>query len=209
MMQANDPALEVVDLIVTRGSHPIGPVSFQLSVANQLALTGRNGAGKSSVLQAIAGLLPVTSGSIKIGGQSVFCGSLEREPWQRGIDWLGQERGLWPHLSIEAQCQLVARDGGKTSGQIKALAQLLDIGDRIDRLPVALSGGEAQRAELLRTVSGGGGLLLLDEPFSAQNQDGCQRIETVLDQECQAGRSILLALHQVDSERETVALEEG
>ncbi|PCJ15664.1 MAG: hypothetical protein COB10_00355 [Planctomycetota bacterium] len=206
MTQANHPALEVADLIVIRGTHSIGPITFQLSIGKQLALTGGNGIGKSSMLLAIAGLLPVTSGTIRISGESMLSGSDGVEPWQRGISWLGQERGLWPHLSIEAQCRLVARDGGKTAEQIVAVAQSLDMAELIQRRPAALSGGEAQRAELLRTVSGGGALLLLDEPFSAQNEDGRRRIETLLEQECQAGRSVLLALHQTDSERETLTL---
>ncbi len=205
-MQILSMALEISDLRVMRGRHSIGPVSLQLEKGKQLALTGRNGAGKSSVLQAIAGLLPVTSGTIRIADQSVSNGSETLEPWQRGLDWLGQDRGLWPHLSIEAQCRLVAHNGGKTNEQIRAVADLLDIRDRLDRRPGFLSGGEAQRAELLRTVSGGGGLLLLDEPFSAQNQDGCERIEALLDQECQQGRAILLALHHCGDDRESVAL---
>ena len=74
MTQANHPALEVADLIVSRGNHSIGPITFQLSIGKQLALTGGNGIGKSSVLQAIAGLLPVTSGTIRISGESMLSG---------------------------------------------------------------------------------------------------------------------------------------
>jgi len=207
-MQADVPALEVADLIVTRGSQSIGPVTFQLAIGKQLVLTGRNGIGKSSVLQAVAGLLPVASGVMRICGESMLSPSGDVEPWQRGIAWLGQERGLWPHLSIESQCRLMARDGGKSAEQIVIAARLLGIADLIQRRPGVLSGGEAQRAELLRTVSGGGRLLLLDEPFAAQNQDGCRRIDELLEQECQVGRSVLLALHQTDSERETLALAE-
>ena len=206
-MQGGVLALELGELIVTRGCHSIGPVSLQLAVGEQITVVGRNGAGKSSVLQAIAGLLEVTSGTISIAGRSMTSSSEPVEPWQRGIEWLGQDRGLWPHLSIEAQCQLSAREGGKSLDQIRQVARWLQIEDRIDRRPAFLSGGEAQRAELLRAVSGGGGLLLLDEPFSAQNQEGRQRIEDLLDKECQQGRSVLLALHQDDSQREVVTLD--
>ncbi|MEC9477447.1 MAG: ATP-binding cassette domain-containing protein [Planctomycetota bacterium] len=206
-MQGGVLALELVELIVTRGRHSIGPVSLQLAVGEQITVVGRNGAGKSSVLQAIAGLLAVTSGTISIAGRPMTSSSEPVEPWQRGIEWLGQDRGLWPHLSIEAQCHLCARDGGKSPDQIRKMARWLQIEDRIDRRPAFLSGGEAQRAELLRAVSGAGDLLLLDEPFSAQNQEGRQRIEDLLDKECQQGRSVLLALHQDDSQREVVTLD--
>lgn len=205
-MPDNVLALEVLEMTVLRGTHSIGPISLQLPVGKQLSLIGRNGAGKSSVLQAIAGLLEVSSGSIHVAGKTMISSSGPVEPWRRGIDWLGQERGLWPHLSVEAQCLLNARGGGKSSEQIRAMARLLEIDDRIDRRPAFLSGGEAQRAEILRAMSGGRNLLLLDEPFSAQNEEGCRRIEELLDQECQLGRSVLLALHEDHSRRETVPL---
>ncbi len=198
------PALEVDQLVVQRGSTRIGPVTLKIGYGSRLALTGPTGAGKSSVLLAVAGLLPIRSGSVVIDGKSMMEAGRIVEPWQRRIGWLGQERGLWPHLSVEAQCLLCAGSAGAHRDHIRALAADLAIADRIDRRPGQLSGGEAQRAELLRAVCSPGSLLLLDEPFSAQNEDGRGLMKQLLDRECEQGKSLLLALHDTNEEIESV-----
>lgn len=200
------PALEVDQLVVQRGSMQIGPVTLQIGCGSRLALTGPTGAGKSSVLLAVAGLLPIRSGSVVIGGRSMMEDGSIVEPWQRGIGWLGQERGLWPHLTVEAQCLLAAGSAGKNREQIRTLAAELAIADRIDRRPGQLSGGEAQRAELLRAVSSPGSLLILDEPYSAQNEEGRGLMKQVLDRECEQGKTLLLALHDTKEEIESVEI---
>jgi hypothetical protein len=82
------------------------------------------------------------SGTLRICGESMLSPSGGVEPWQRGISWLGQERGLWPHLSIESQCRLMARDGGKSAEQIVTAARLLGIADLIQRRPGADAGAQ-------------------------------------------------------------------
>lgn len=206
MMLEQAAALEVDQLVVQRGSTRIGPVTLQIGCGSRLALTGPTGAGKSSVLLAVAGLLPIRSGSVVIDGKSMTGGS-SIEPWQRGISWLGQERGLWPHLTVEAQCLLVGGSTGKNRDQVRTLAVDLAIADLIDRRPGQLSGGEAQRAELLRAVCSPGSLLLLDEPFSAQNEAGRGLMKQLLDRECEQGRSLLLALHDIHEEIESVQIQ--
>ena len=205
-MKQRELALDLGQLVVTRGIAVIGPVTLQLAVGEQLALTGPNGAGKSSVLLAIAGLLPIQSGTLSIAGQPITRGSAAPESWQRGLGWMGQERGLWPHLSIEAQCRLAAAKDRASRQRIGAIAEQLAISDRITRFPAQLSGGEAQRAELLRAVITPGRLLLLDEPFSAQNQEGRQRMETLLDQLCSEGRAVLMASHEVSQNRASCSI---
>lgn len=206
-MAHRELALDLDQGVVTRGIAVIGPVTLQLEVGEQLALTGPNGAGKSSLLLAIAGLLPVQSGTLSIAGQSIASGADGAEPWQRGIGWMGQERGLWPHLSIEKQCRLVGGKKRELEPRIVALAEQLAISDRLQRFPAQLSGGEAQRAELLRAVIIPGRLLLLDEPFSAQNQDGRQRMQALLDLLCTEGSSVLLASHEVPEDWASCSIE--
>ena len=200
-------ALSIDQLVVKRGNSTIGPISLDLLAGNQMVLSGSNGAGKSSVLLAVAGLIPVHSGSVEIGSVKMTGHKQAPEPWQRSTGWLGQERGLWPHLTVKAQCQLVARAHGGNLQRIDQHAELLGIADRIDRHPGQLSGGEAQRSELLRTVSAAASLFLLDEPFSAQNQQGRERIEELLANLCHEGAAILLALHQGGPEDDVISLD--
>ena len=128
------------------------------------------------------------------GGNKVSESDAEIEPWQRGIVWLGQQRGLWPHMTLREQAQLLS--GTAKSEVLEAMAVDLDLQALIDRHPDQLSGGEAQRGELLRTLCGSAPVLLLDEPFSAQNRQQRERILQVLHKEMARGRTVLIALHE-------------
>lgn len=203
---ATEKILELSEVVVCRGGWQLDPVSFSLSKGKGLAIVGANGSGKSSLLEAIAGFLSVKSGEIEISGKKVTATADSLEPWQRGIGWLGQQRGLWPHLTLREQSQLFVGPAGEE--KISAYSAALDLEPLLDRLPGQLSGGEAQRGELLRTLCSPAPLLLLDEPFSAQNQRQKQRVLQQLEQECESGRAILWALHEPLPGVESISLDD-
>ena len=190
----DEVTLEISEMTVRRGGRQLGPVSLSLGKGEWASLVGANGSGKSSILEAIAGFLPVESGVIRLGGREVTGLQPPTEPWQRGIGWLGQQRGLWPHMTLREQAQLLCENPNPDT--IEKTAEALDLQTLIDRRPDQLSGGEAQRGELLRTICGGAPVLILDEPFSAQNRQQRDRIIEVLQGELETGRSILLAVHE-------------
>ena len=159
---ANEVILELKDLIVRRGVCRLGPLSLSLSRGSWISIIGANGSGKSSLLEAIAGFLPVESGSVVINGEGRNSTAEELAPWQRGIGWLGQQRGLWPHLTLREQCGLHAESF--SDKDLLVCAKDLNLESLLDRKPGQLSGGEAQRGELLRALSSGAPLLILDEP---------------------------------------------
>ncbi len=191
---AAEKMLELSKVVVCRGSWQLDPVSFSLSKGKGLALVGANGSGKSSLLEAVAGFLPVVSGEISISGTTVTATEDSPEPWQRGIGWLGQQRGLWPHLTLREQSQLFVGSSGLD--KLSEYSAALDLERLLDRHPGQLSGGEAQRGELLRTLCSPAPLLLLDEPFSAQNPQQKLRVIEQLERERESGRTILFALHE-------------
>ena len=190
----SEVTLKLSDVVVCRGPRKLGPVSLALHTGECATLVGANGSGKSSILEAVAGFLRVESGSIRVVGKKVSESDAEIEPWQRGIGWLGQQRGLWPHMTLREQAQLLS--GTAKSEVLEAMAVDLDLQALIDRHPDQLSGGEAQRGELLRTLCGSAPVLLLDEPFSAQNRQQRERILQVLHKEMARGRTVLIALHE-------------
>ena len=140
-----------------------------------LTLYGPSGAGKSTTLRAIAGLVRPAQGRIVVGAQEVFDSS--RSVWvpphRRRVGFLPQGYGLFPHLSVE---QNVAFGIQRSSPEDRArrtreLLQALSLEELAHRYPHALSAGQQQRVALARALAPRPLLLLLDEPFSALDQE--------------------------------------
>jgi molybdate transport system ATP-binding protein len=127
-----------------------------------VALVGPSGAGKTSVLRAIAGLVRPARGTVACSGDVWFDSdsAIDRRPEERSVGFVFQEYALFPHLSVE---QNVAFGGGGPDGLLRRL--------RIEHLarakPAELSGGERQRVALARALARQPQVLLLDEPMAA------------------------------------------
>jgi molybdate transport system ATP-binding protein len=154
-----------VDVEVERRA---GVVSARLDVAagERLALFGPSGAGKTTVVEAVAGLVRLRRGVVLIGGSTAAAGGAARRtalpPRLRGIGLVRQPTTLFPHLTVE---QNVAYGAG--AGDVAGLLERLGLADLRSARPAALSGGQRQRAALGRALATPYRVLLLDEPLSA------------------------------------------
>ncbi len=136
-----------------------------------LALVGRSGAGKSTILKAINRLLPPDSGDVIVRGRL----TREWDPFElrRGIGYVLQEVGLFPHLTVGANVAIVPRLLGWTdarvTGRVESLLSLVGLPAReyAARYPHELSGGQRQRVGVARALAADPPLLLMDEPFGA------------------------------------------
>ena len=145
----------------------LGLRSFELSVAlaveRTVALVGPSGAGKTSVLRAIAGLVRPDSGRVALDGETWV--DVERgvfvSPEQRRVGLVFQEYALFPHLSVRQNVAF----GGKE--RVDELLERFRISHLVAARPRELSGGERQRVALARALARDPGVLLLDEPLSA------------------------------------------
>jgi molybdate transport system ATP-binding protein len=131
--------------------------------AGTLALAGPSGAGKTSVLRAIAGLIRPTRGRISCGAEVWFDADrgIDRTPEERSVGFVFQEYALFPHLTVE---QNVAFAG---KAHARELIERLGLGALAHERPAQLSGGERQRVALARALARGPRVLLLDEPLAA------------------------------------------
>ena len=141
--------------------------SFELELALEVdrtvALVGPSGAGKTSVLRAIAGLLRPARGRIALGDDVWFDSErrLSRKPDERRVGLVFQEYALFPHLTVR---QNVAFAGKERADEY---LERFRISHLADAKPAALSGGERQRVALARALARGPGAILLDEPLAA------------------------------------------
>ncbi|MFO7599537.1 MAG: ABC transporter ATP-binding protein [Candidatus Desulfacyla sp.] len=155
---------------------------IHLTVAENefFALMGPTGAGKTVLLEAIAGLVPVKSGRIFIGEREVT----GLPPERRGIGIVYQDHALFPHQTVLQNITygLHFHKAQRTEAQDRRehLIELLQLSHLLDRLPTHLSGGEKQRVALARALMVAPEVLLLDEPLSALDPNFREEVRDAL-----------------------------
>jgi molybdate transport system ATP-binding protein len=135
------------------------------------ALFGPSGAGKTSVVNMIAGLLTPDRGAIALNGTTLFdaAAGIDVPPHRRHIGYVFQEGRLFPHLSVRQNIDYGRRMSGhpRNAEEFARIVELLGIGPLLDRRPRLLSGGERQRVAIGRALLMRPRLLLLDEPLAS------------------------------------------
>ena len=133
------------------------------------ALFGPSGAGKTSILNMVAGLLKPDRGHIRIGDRTLFDGATDLPPEARRVGYVFQDGRLFPHRRVRANL-VYGLDLAPPANRWMSLdeaAQFLGIGHLLGRWPQSLSGGEAQRVAIGRALLAGPEILLMDEPLSS------------------------------------------
>ena len=197
--------LAVRDLEVRRGARPVvRGVSMDVARGEIVAVMGASGAGKTSVLRAVAGLDPIAAGSVAIDGLQLSAGPLPRgealRELHRRVGMVFQFHHLFEHLTalhnvwlalvhVQRQSQ---RDAERKA---RELLDHLGVGARADAVPRELSGGEAQRVAIARALAVGPPLLLMDEPTASLDPARRGELATTLRQLASEGRTLVIATH--------------
>ena len=162
----------VVDVTRRQGAFTLS-ASFE-STGRVTALFGRSGAGKTTLVNLIAGLSRPDSGRIVVDGETLLdtARGVDVPAHRRRIGYVFQEGRLFPHMSVRSNLlygrRFLARD--QRWGSLEATVELLGIGHLLARRPTGLSGGEKQRVALGRALLASPRLLLLDEPLAALDE---------------------------------------
>jgi branched-chain amino acid transport system ATP-binding protein len=157
------PLLELRDVRAGYGDAVVlDGISLDVSETGSLAVLGRNGVGKSTLLLTIMGLTDVMRGGIFFRGSEITSWAPHRRA-QHGIGWVAQEREIFPSLSVEENLTVAARPGRWNMASVYALFPRLK--ERRANFGNQLSGGEQQMLAIARALMTNPALLLLDEPL--------------------------------------------
>ncbi|MDO5368947.1 branched-chain amino acid ABC transporter ATP-binding protein/permease [Paracoccus sp. (in: a-proteobacteria)] len=196
-------------------SHILNDVGFDLHKGEILALLGRNGAGKSSVLKGVTGIVTPSSGSIRLMGNELVGLSSARIA-RLGIGYVPQGRGLFAGMTVRENLELGRirrRTGEGTHWSTEEIFEYFPrLRERLDTPADRLSGGEQQMAAVARALSGDIRVLLLDEPFEGLAPAVVEQLFRTFDR-LRDRLSIIIVDHNLDlalalSDR-TIVLERG
>ncbi len=158
-----------------RFAYPAGfSLDFQFEIGPGVtALLGPSGAGKTTVLHLIAGILQPADGKILVGDRVLFDSRrrINVPMHERRVGLVFQDYQLFPHYSVEGNLRYGLCRGSSKSFELAHLVDVLELGPILTRPPASLSGGQKQRVALGRAIASCPSLLLLDEPVSALDED--------------------------------------
>ncbi len=168
-------------------------VSFSIEEGGSLAVLGRNGVGKTTLLLTLLGLTRLQHGRVLWQGRDI-----SREPTYRrahiGIGWVPQERGVYPSLTVDEHLSVIARPGAWTGERVYGLFPSLY--QRRRNYGNQLSGGEQQMLAIARALMTNPRLLLLDEPMEGLAPRIVQELLQVIRDLVQAGELAVIVVEQ-------------
>jgi ABC-type sugar transport system ATPase subunit len=192
--------IELRDVAIAQGSFRLEDVSLAVPRGCYAVLMGKTGCGKTTLLEAIAGLRSVAGGQILMGGIDVT----RFPPAARDLGYVPQDGALFRTMTVRANLAFALElhhvPEDTLERRVRQLAGWLEIESLLDRRAVGLSGGETQRVALGRALAYGPPVLLLDEPLSALDEGTRDRLLGLLHGIRQRGQ--VTVLHVTHSQHE-------
>jgi osmoprotectant transport system ATP-binding protein len=181
----------------------IDDLSLTIPAGEICVLIGPSGGGKTTAMKMINRLISITEGDITIDGTSVK--ALEKTELRRGIGYVIQQIGLFPHMTVEHNVGTVPRllgwDKERTRARARELLDLvgLDPDEHAQRYPSQLSGGQRQRVGLARAMAADPPLMLMDEPFGAIDPITRERLQNdFLRLHREIRKTVVFVTHDID-----------
>jgi len=213
-----DLELRNLSFATPQGRLLLSGISLRIEAGTTTAILGRSGSGKTTLLRTVNRMLQPTSGEVLVNGNDVRTANLIE--LRRGMGYVIQETGLFPHFTVERNVALVLEAEGRPRadriGRSHEMLQTVGLDPTIygTRFPHQLSGGQRQRVGLARALAAEPGILLMDEPFGALDPLTRAEMQDMLrDLLDKLKRTVLLVTHDLDEAlylaQRIVLLDEG
>jgi len=190
--------LELKNISLSNPGFSLKNISFKVNKGEYFVLLGMSGAGKSMLLEMIAGLTNPDSGEIILNEKPIN----KSKPYEREVGLVFQDHAIFPHLTVGGNIgYALKRQSLSHSAKqelIQSIADRIHIGQLLHRQPSTLSGGELQRVALARTLVQKPEVLLLDEPLAAIDTKLKAEIRSLLRQLNREGQTIVHVTHDFD-----------
>lgn len=174
-------------------------LSLEVRAGEVLCLMGRNGAGKTTAMKAIMGLLPLSGGQITLDGTVISTLPVHEVP-RRGIGYIPQGRRLFTEMTVAENIQIGLMTCGKgATTRDRVLAMFPRLAERLDQRAETLSGGEQQMLATARALCLDPQVLLLDEPTEGLQPSMIQLIRDTVDTMRAAGVAIILVEQRIEA----------
>src|SRR5580704_7753695 len=178
-------------------------ISLELEAGTTTALLGRSGSGKTTLLRMVNGLVTPTSGEVRVADKATW--EYAAVALRRGIGYVIQETGLFPHMTVERNAgmalELAGRSKREIAARVREVLGLAGLGyeEFRARYPWQLSGGQRQRVGLARALATDPMVLLMDEPFGALDPLTRAEMQTMLRGLLErVGKTVVLVTHDLD-----------
>ncbi len=201
------PIVDVQDVRKSFGQvEVLKGVSFSIDKGQVVAIVGRSGSGKSTMLRCLNGIETVSSGTIDVAGHRLDASGKHVLDLRRAVGMVFQSYNLFPHLTVEENIRLAPRIVRKLpEAQITAIVErvLRQVGllEKRDAYPEQLSGGQQQRVAIARSLAMEPEVMLFDEVTSALDPELTREVLRVMEQLAESGMTMVLVTHEMEFAR--------
>ena len=195
--------VELKDVIKRYGQHTVlNGVSLRVEKGEIIAIIGRSGSGKSTMLRCVNGLEPIQGGTVRFEGTVVNDPGTDLRKLRQHVGIVFQSFNLFPHLTVEKNITLAPKVvKGIARGTARSLAEAVlhkvGLADKIDAYPDQLSGGQQQRVAIARSLAMQPTLMLFDEITSALDPELVGEVLKVLEEMARDGMTMMLVTHEI------------
>lgn len=195
--------VELADVVKRYGSHTVlDGVSLAVEKGEIIAIIGRSGSGKSTMLRCVNGLEPIQGGTVRFEGTVVNDPGTDLRKLRQHVGIVFQSFNLFPHLTVEKNITLAPKVvKGMVPAEARTLAQsvLAKVGlaEKIDAWPDQLSGGQQQRVAIARSLAMQPTLMLFDEITSALDPELVGEVLKTLEEMAREGMTMMLVTHEI------------
>ncbi len=172
-------------------------VSIEIAKGSAFALLGRNGAGKTTFVKSLLGLLPLRSGSMSLNGKNV-----SDHHSRQNVSYMPEKFSFFPYYTIGGLCEFYGKMKGLKGPQLKEQVDSsltrLNLIDLKNKKVKECSKGQLQRAGLAATLMGDNDIFILDEPFSGLDPIAIKELQSLLIELKNEGRTLIINSHDLD-----------